>query len=105
MNAQVIQATQTGAAPLWKNLRLPDTIWAHDWAFPHTYNQVKIPDFVKSWLLCRQDNDICLLTGEVAFQAASVILGEAFKLMRVLEKRIQYPEKEWYGHEQDLKGG
>jgi hypothetical protein len=101
----VIQATQTGVAPNWKNLRLPDAIHARDQAFPHVYNQVKMPGFLKSWSLCRQDNDACLLTGEVAFQVASIMSGEAFKFMRLLEKCIQYLEKEHYGHEQDLKGG
>ena len=64
-----------------------------------------MPDFMKAWLLRRQDNNTCLLTGEVTFQAASIMSGEAFQFMRVLEKCIQYLEKEHYNHEQDLKGG
>jgi hypothetical protein len=52
-----------------------------------------------------QDNDACLLTGEVAFQAASMMMGEAFKLIRVMEKHIQLLQKECYSHEQGLKGG
>ena len=105
MNAQVIQATQNGVAPNWKNLHLPDAIHAQDQAFPHAYNQVKMPGFLKSWSLHRQDNNACLLMGEVAFQATCVMNGEAFKMLWVLEKHIQYLEKEHYGHEQDLKGG
>jgi hypothetical protein len=64
-----------------------------------------MPDFMKAWLLCHQDNDTCLLTGEVAFQAASTMSGEAFRFMRVLEKRIQALEKEHHAHKTDLDGG
>ena len=101
----MIQATQTGVAPDWMNLCLPDAIWAHNQAFPHAYNQVKMPDFLKSWTMCHQDNDACVLTGEVAFQAASVISGEAFKFMSILEKRIQALEVEHHAHKTDLDGG
>jgi hypothetical protein len=101
----VIRATQTGNAPSWENLRLLDAIRACNRSFPHTYNQVKMPDFMKSWLLRHQNNDTCLLTGEVAFQAASIMSGEAFKFMHVLEKRIQELEKECYAHKTDLDGG
>jgi hypothetical protein len=92
-------------APDWKNLWLPDVIHTQDHSFPHAYNQVKIPGFMKSWLVHCQDNDACLLTGEVAFQATSIMSGESFKFMRALEKRIQFLEKECHGHETNLKGG
>ena len=78
---------------------------AQDHSFPHAYNRVKMPDFMKSWLLCHQDNDTCLLTREVAFQAASIMSGEVFKFMRVLEKWIQELEKEHHAHKMDLDGG
>ena len=97
--------TQTRKAPAWNDLRLPDAIRAHDRTFPHAYNQVKMPDFMKAWLLRCQDNDACLLTSEVAFQVASIMLGEAFQFMCVLEKRIQELEKERYAHKTDLDGG
>ena len=64
-----------------------------------------MPAHVKSWLLHRQDNDACLLTGEVAFQAACIMTGEAFSFACTLEERVQYLEKECYAHEQDLQGG
>ena len=64
-----------------------------------------MPEFMKAWLLHRQDNNTCLLTGEVAFQAALIMLGDAFKFMRVLEKRIQELEKERHTHKTDLDGG
>src|SRR5579872_7364297 len=105
VNAQIITATQTGKPHVWRNLCLPDTIWAHDRAFPHAFYKTKMPAHVKSWLLRRQDNDTCLLTGEVAFQAACIMTGEAFSLAPVLEERVQYLEKECYAHEQDLRGG
>src|SRR5579872_5395468 len=78
---------------------------AQDHSFPHAYNRVKMPDFMKSWLVRHQDNDACLLTGGVAFQAASIMSGESFKFMWVLEKRIQELEKECYIHKTDLDGG
>ena len=64
-----------------------------------------MPDFTKAWMLHHQDNDACLLTGKVAFQAASIMSGEAFRFMRVLEKRIQVLEKERHAHKMDLDGG
>ena len=64
-----------------------------------------MPEFMKAWLLHRQDNNTCLLTGEVAFQAASIMSGEAFKFMCMLEKRIQVLEKECHAHKTDLDGG
>src|SRR5579872_5140461 len=105
VNAQIIATTQTGVVPSWNNLRLPDPICAHDRAFPHAYHKVKMPAFLKSWIWCRQDNDACLITGEVVFQATCTMTGEAFSLIRAMEARIQYLEKERYKHEQDLTGG
>ena len=64
-----------------------------------------MPDFMKAWLLRRQDTNTCLLTGEVAFQAASVMLGECFRFLQILEKRIQELEKECHAHKTDLDGG
>ena len=64
-----------------------------------------MPDFMKAWLLRRQDTDTCLLTGEVAFQAASMMSGECFRFMRVLEKRIQASEQERHAHKTDLDSG
>src|SRR5579872_3794297 len=93
LNVQVIQATQTGEAPLWQDLCLPDAIQAQDHAFPHAYNQVKMPKWLKAWILCCQDNNACLLMGESSFQASCVMTGETLKLLRVLEKRVQYLEK------------
>jgi hypothetical protein len=101
----VIRATQTGKAPAWNNLWLPDAIRARDRAFPHAYNRVKMPEFMKAWMLRRQDNDTCLVAGEVAFQAAAVMSGEAFCFMQVLEGRIQVLEKEHHVHKTDLDGG
>ena len=80
-------------------------IRARNRSFPHAYNRVKMPDFMKSWLLHHQDNDTCLLTGEMAFQAASIMSSEAFKFMWVLEKQIQALEMERYTHKMDLDGG
>ena len=105
VNAQIIAATQTGVVPSWNNLRLPDSIWAHDRAFPHAYHKVKMPAFLKSWIWRHHDNDACLITGEVAFQAACTMTGEAFSLIRAMEARIQYLEKERYKQDQDLTGG
>src|SRR5579872_3332831 len=105
VNARIITATQSGRVPVWSDLRLPDAIRAHGRAFPHAFNKVKMPDFLKAWIVRRFDNDACLLTGEVAFQAACSMTGEAFSLIRALEGRIQYLEKERYKHEQDLTGG
>ena len=105
VTARIITATQSGRVPVWSNLRLPDAIRAHGRAFPHAFNKVKMPDFLKAWIVRRQDNDACLITGEVAFQAACAMTGEAFSLIRALEGRIQYLEKERYKHEQDLNGG
>ena len=101
----MIRATQTGKAPSWNNLRLLDAIQARDQSFPQAYNQVKMPDFMKVWLLRRQDNDACLLTGEVTFQAALIMSGEAFRFMCMLEKWIQELEKERCAHKTDLDGG
>ena len=64
-----------------------------------------MPPFLKSWIWHRQDNDACLITGEVAFQAACTMTGEAFSLIRAMEARIQYLEKERYKQDQDLTGG
>ena len=105
VNAQIITATQSGRVPDWHNLRLPDAIRAHDWAFPHAHYKVKMPAFLKSWLMRRQDNDACLISGEVAFQAACIMTGESFSLICAMESRIQYLEKERYKQDQDLNGG
>src|SRR6201993_4285614 len=105
VNAQIITATQSGRVPDWRNLRLPDAIRAHDRAFPHAFYKVKMPAYLKSWLLRRQDNDACLLSGEVAFQAACIMTGESFFLINALESRIQDLEKERYKQDQDLNGG
>src|SRR5579872_3371011 len=105
VNAQIITATQSGRVPDWRHLRLPDAIRAHQRAFPHAYNKIKMPAFLKSWIWHRQDNDACLISGEVAFQAACVMTGEAFSLVRAMEARIQYLEKERYKQDQDLTGG
>src|ERR1700757_1658922 len=82
VNAQIITAPQSGRVPDWNNLCLPDAVRAHNRAFPHAFNKVKMPAYVKSWLLCRQDNDACLLSGEVAFQAACIMTRESFSLIR-----------------------
>ena len=105
VTARIISATQSGRVPVWSDLRLPDAIRAHGRAFPHAFNKVKMPDFLKAWIVRRLDNDACLITGEVAFQAACTMTGEAFSLIRAMEARIQYLEKERYKHEQDLTGG
>ena len=105
VNSQIITATQSGRVPDWCNLHLPDAIRAHDWAFPHAFYKVKMPAYIKSWLLLRQDNDACLLSSEVAFQAACIMTGESFSLIRAMESRIQYLEKERYKQDQDLTGG
>jgi hypothetical protein len=105
VTARIITATQSGRVPVWGDLRLPDAIRAHGRAFPHAFNKIKMPDFLKAWIVRRFDNDACLITGEVAFQAACAMTGEAFSLIRALEGRIQYLEKERYKHEQDLNGG
>ena len=105
LNAQIISATQSGCALDSRRLRLPDAIRAQDRAFPHSFNKVKMPPYLKSWLLRRQDNDTCLITGEVAFQAACIMTSESFSLIRAMESQIQYLEGERYKHEQDLNGG
>jgi hypothetical protein len=64
-----------------------------------------MPEFMKSWMLRRQDTDTCLLTGEVAFQASMMMSGEAFRFMRVLEKHIQELEQECHAHKMDLDSG
>ena len=64
-----------------------------------------MPTYIKSWLLRHQDNDACLISGEVAFQAACIMTGEAFSLICAMELQIQYLEKERYKHKQDLNGG
>src|SRR5579872_7081417 len=78
VNTQIITATQTGCSPIWCNLHLPNAIQTQDRAFPHAFNKVKMPPYLKLWILHRQDNNACLLTGEVAFQVASIMTGEAF---------------------------
>src|SRR5579872_5326970 len=100
VTARIVSATQTGRAPVWADLRLPDAIRAHGRAFPHAFNQVKMPDFLKAWIVRRFDNDACLITSEVAFQAACAMTGESFSLIRAMEERIQYLEKERYKHDQ-----
>src|SRR5579872_2260006 len=105
VTTQIIPATQSGVVPTWNNLRLPDAIHAHDRAFPHAYNKVKMPAFLKAWIWRRHDNDACLISGEVAFQAACTMTGESFSLIRAMESQIQYLEKERYKQDQDLNGG
>jgi hypothetical protein len=105
VNAQIITATQSGKVPDWCNLRLPDAIHAHDWAFPHAFYKVKMLPYLKAWLLRRQDNNACLISGEVAFQAACIMTGESFSLICAMESRIQYLEKERYKQDQDLTSG
>src|ERR1700757_403297 len=105
VNAQIITATQSGRVPDWRNLRLPDAIRAHDRAFPHAFYKVKMPAYIKSWIVRRHDNDACLLSGEVAFQAACIMTGESFSLIRAMESRIQYLQKERNKQDQDLNGG
>src|SRR5579872_5900268 len=105
VNSQIISTTQSGHVPDWRNLRLPDAIRAQDRAFPHAFYKVKMPAYLKAWILRCQDNDACLLSGELAFQATCIMTGESFSLIRTMEVWIQYLEKERYKHDQDLTGG
>ena len=63
-----------------------------------------MPNWLKSWILRRNDNDACLMTGEGAYHASCLMTGATWRLMRHLEKRTQELEAQVRRDAQDLNG-
>ena len=96
--------TQTGCCPVWYNLHLLDAIRAHDKALPHEFNQVLMPDWIKSWYMHQNNEDAALIMGLMAFCVVTMKNGVLWKVIHDQHKMMEHLEKKLTKLEEELEG-